>query len=188
MSYNTVIEIRSRQKAMEFRNKEPWAAISVSSYQADLPQLSEDNRVGLLQLSFADCSNPRICSAEEIAKFSKAEAAQYAEAQARLFQASQAQQVLEFANQHWGNVEVLLVHCEAGLSRSPAIGAAISRIKLGPKSENWFFTRYMPNSYVYSMILRECYGEHSEEAEQARIKATGSAYGQVEDEPWDPAS
>lgn len=48
-------------------------------------------------------------------------------------------------------VKVLLVHCTAGVSRSPGVATAISQFYFGDSSE--FFKRYAPNMLVYRKVL-----------------------------------
>ncbi|MEI7835314.1 MAG: hypothetical protein WCK05_02770 [Planctomycetota bacterium] len=49
-------------------------------------------------------------------------------------------------------IETVLVHCHAGMSRSPAVAAAICRA-LG-QNDSRFFREYQPNMYVYGLILQ----------------------------------
>lgn len=49
--------------------------------------------------------------------------------------------------------ELLLVHCDAGVCRSPAVAAAISRIYKGEDNE-WFQKPYLPNMKVYNTMLK----------------------------------
>ena len=48
-------------------------------------------------------------------------------------------------------VERIIVHCDAGLSRSPAVAAALSRVLDG--DDDAYFKRYRPNMKVYRGIL-----------------------------------
>lgn len=72
--------------------------------------------------------------------------------EAECFNRAQARQVLDLVSAH-PEAQRLLVHCDAGLSRSPAVAAALSKILLGDDSH--FFKRYHPNSRVYRTILEE---------------------------------
>jgi predicted protein tyrosine phosphatase len=47
----------------------------------------------------------------------------------------------------------IVVQCDAGLSRSPGVAAALSKILEG--DDSYFFKRYMPNSRVYRTLLEE---------------------------------
>jgi len=92
--------------------------------------LSEDNRQGLLQLAFADTADAERRDA---------------------FTTSLAAEVLDFVEQVWQRVEVLLIHCEAGLSRSPSVAAALSRIYYGDDGP-WFEYDF-PNTLVYQLLV-----------------------------------
>jgi predicted protein tyrosine phosphatase len=121
--------VRSAYNAGLFRCDRPWAAISITT-EGDFPTLVEENRQGLLQLAFADT-----------AALDRTDS----------FTASQAAELLDFVEQVWDRVEVLLIHCEAGMSRSPGVAAALSRIYYGddgPWGEYDF-----PNSLVYQRIV-----------------------------------
>ena len=69
------------------------------------------------------------------------------------FNAEIAREIAIFVNVY-KNVEHMVIHCEAGLSRSPAIAAAISEHL---KITHSFFTTHMPNTMVFS-ILRTTLG------------------------------
>jgi predicted protein tyrosine phosphatase len=78
-----------------------------------------------------------------------------------LFQPKQAQQILAVVKAY-PEAQRLIVHCDAGLSRSPAVAAALSKILTGEDAE--FFRRYHPNMLVYRSILEEHYtGDHTGE-------------------------
>ena len=122
-------EVRSLYNAELFRSDRPWAAISITT-EGDFPTLSEDNREGLLQLVFADTADP---------------------GRPNSFTAFQAAELLDFVEQVWDQIEVLLIDCEAGMSRSPGVAAALSRIYYGddgPWGEYDF-----PNSLVYGRLV-----------------------------------
>lgn len=123
------LEVRSASNAELFRSDCPWAAISVSSTNI-FPGLHERNRVGLLQLVFADTAD-----AQRSDSFNTALAAQ----------------ILDFVRDVWDQVETILVHCEAGLSRSPAIAAAISRIYYDDDGP-WFEFDF-PNRLVFKLLI-----------------------------------
>ena len=55
-----------------------------------------------------------------------------------------------FVKRHLTTVDGFVIHCEAGVSRSPAIGAAIARYLRQPESEFW--QEYQPNRYVYDRM------------------------------------
>lgn len=80
-----------------------------------------------------------------------------------VFGQQEAIDVLNFVAKYADQAEYLIVHCDAGFSRSPAVAAAISKIYNGEDHE--YFKRYSPNQKVYSEILRAFYLGLDEDAE-----------------------
>ncbi len=63
---------------------------------------------------------------------------------------AQADQIRDFVRKHQVAVGAIVVHCEQGISRSPAVAAAIcDALKLDPKR---FWQLYTPNQYVYHIV------------------------------------
>lgn len=122
-------EVRSARNAEFFRCDCPWAAISISTL-GDFPVLSEGNRVGLLRLVFADTLEP---------------------GKPDSFTQSLAVEILDFVEQMWDQAEVFLIHCEAGLSRSPAVASALSRIYYNDDGP-WFELDF-PNGLVRRLLI-----------------------------------
>jgi predicted protein tyrosine phosphatase len=122
-------EVRSARNAEFFRSDRPWAAISVSS-SGDFPVLDGENRIGLLRLVFQDITDA---------------------GKPGSFTAALATEILDFVEMVWDKVEVFLIHCEVGLSRSPAIAAALSRVYYcddGP-----WLKHYFANPLVYRVLV-----------------------------------
>lgn len=69
-----------------------------------------------------------------------------------LFSPSHANAVWDLVERHREAIEHLVVHCDAGQSRSQAVAAAISRALLG--EDEAFFARSHPNRRVYSTLLQ----------------------------------
>lgn len=69
----------------------------------------------------------------------------------RIFSAEQAEEIKWFVQQH-SDVGCMVCHCEGGVSRSPAVAAAICR-SMGD-DDSRFFRDYQPNRYVYDLLLR----------------------------------
>ena len=122
-------EVRSARNAEFFRSDRPWAAISITSGH-EHPVMSEANRVGLLRLVFDD-----ITQADTPQSFTPALAAE----------------ILDFVASVWDQVDVFLIHCDVGLSRSPAVAAALSRIYYGDDGP-WFELDF-PNRLVYDVLV-----------------------------------
>lgn len=49
--------------------------------------------------------------------------------------------------------ELILIHCDAGVCRSPAIAAAIDLVYSG-NNDKWFKPPYLPNKKVYTTMLK----------------------------------
>ncbi len=62
-----------------------------------------------------------------------------------------AKSIWQFVNQYKGQVGAFVVHCHQGMSRSPAVAAAIARyLKL---DETRFWRDYQPNPFVYKLMI-----------------------------------
>jgi predicted protein tyrosine phosphatase len=64
----------------------------------------------------------------------------------------QARQICEFVRKWNGKIGAVVVHCEQGMSRSPAVAAAVARC-LG-LDERCFRRDYQPNEFVYRLVVR----------------------------------
>ena len=64
----------------------------------------------------------------------------------------QARRIWRFVLDQLPNVGAFVVHCEQGASRSPAVAAAICKTLGGDDSR--FFQEYVPNRYVYDLLLK----------------------------------
>ena len=73
-------------------------------------------------------------------------------AEITLMTAVQAREICEFVRKHKGDVGAVVVHCEAGMSRSPAIAAALCSSMGG--DDRGFWKDYQPNAYVYGLVMK----------------------------------
>ncbi|HBP16196.1 MAG TPA: hypothetical protein DEA08_00190 [Planctomycetes bacterium] len=115
-----------------------YALISVSSPGSPLPRLPADPaRQASLSLQFHDTklSPGNQALGEHI----------------RPISTQQAAEIAAFVREH-AIVGAFAVHCDHGMSRSPAIAAAICEVLLG--SGKFFFDRRLPNPRVYDLVLR----------------------------------
>ena len=62
-----------------------------------------------------------------------------------------AEKIWRFVARHQDQVGTIVVHCEQGMSRSPAVAAALAD-RLGGNSVR-FFREYQPNEYIYGLML-----------------------------------
>jgi len=77
-----------------------------------------------------------------------------------LMTAGQASQVWEFVRKWEGEIGTVVVNCEQGASRSPAVAAALCRVYGG--DEMCFFREYRPNLHVYRLMLESQQGDEGE--------------------------
>ena len=123
------ILVLSRSTAKEFAWDKPWACISIATYQDDFPKINKVQLVDLLQLSFKD----------------------YEMEVDNTFTSEQAKLILNFADKHWANIDLLMIHCYAGLSRSPGVAKALSEI-YQPEFFPHYDHLYLPKKIVYQTI------------------------------------
>jgi predicted protein tyrosine phosphatase len=70
----------------------------------------------------------------------------------KLMSAAEARRIWRFVDKYKANVGAFVVHCHQGMSRSPAVAAALA-VYLGA-DEKPFWREYSPNEHVYR-LLRE---------------------------------
>jgi predicted protein tyrosine phosphatase len=63
----------------------------------------------------------------------------------------QAKQILEFVKKNLSKVELIVCQCEQGMSRSPAIAAALSRIL--QNEDEYFLKNFWANRWVYDLLI-----------------------------------
>lgn len=110
----------------------PTAVISITTpgdAPADLPEDPDIVR-GVLRLQFHDLN-------EDVEDF-------------KAMTPEQAKEVVEFLL-NLPPVACVLVHCDAGISRSAGVAAAISRALYG--GDSYFFINYLPNRRCYKLVL-----------------------------------
>mgnify|MGYP001306606723 CR=1 FL=1 len=124
-------------EAEDFECNVPWACISIATTEDDFVKIHRRRRCGLLQIAFADMTQqlPGLI----------------------LFNSEHAHDILDFVTLQWPQIKLLMIHCEQGLSRSPAVAAAIARLKTG-KGRRFFQEPYLPNGYVYRQLLEVAAG------------------------------
>jgi predicted protein tyrosine phosphatase len=126
------IVVLSAVEAEDFECEDRWACISIATTEDTFIRIRKRRRRALLQIAFADCceSLPGLI----------------------LFDTDHAHDILDFVTQYWKRIDTLMVHCEAGISRSAAVAAAIARLKLRDESE-FFEEPYIPNHFIYRTLL-----------------------------------
>ena len=146
------LSVLSRDNAVEYctkAHKDESAIISISTpyyrYQ-NFPFKSEKNNVkDILFTKFADADAPnkndvygKIVSQEE------------------LISDKQAKEIVDFVKRN--KDRYIIVHCDAGISRSSGVGAAILKYYTGDDSRIFENRWYMPNRLCYRKVLEAFYG------------------------------
>lgn len=109
--------------------------------------------LAVLRLSFHDMDSDHLTHCSDLTDDERREC----------FTKAQAREIIDLVAGH-PSAKLLIVHCDAGLSRSPAVAAAVSKALTGDDST--FFKRYSPNMLVYKTILQEYYdgdGDHRDQ-------------------------
>lgn len=126
------ILILPRSAAKEFTYDKPWACISIADDPSELPKINAVQRKNLLLLTFLDRDIDRNDGLN-------------------YFKETHANEIIKFVNDVWDGIDLLMIHCYAGVSRSPAVGNAISD-EYQPRYSEWFNRLFNPNELVYQRI------------------------------------
>lgn len=121
----------------------PYVVISITTPGLKQAEFGNDsNRKDILRLVFHDVDKapPGIKWGEENLKFDLV-----------LFSAAMAKAIVAFVKKYEDNVDMVLVHCEGGICRSPAVVAAFEKVNKG--SDEWVFQSSNPNRLVYRKML-----------------------------------
>lgn len=124
-------------------------SISTPSYNYEIgPYLSEENNVKeVLELRFFDADEPDGMDVNNVVA-----------ANSDLMSDEDAEKIANFVEKNKN--DLIIVHCDAGISRSSAVAAAILLHYTGDDSAIFDNERaYSPNMWVYFMVLK-AFGEH----------------------------
>ncbi|MEZ4451961.1 MAG: hypothetical protein R3B09_21035 [Nannocystaceae bacterium] len=122
----------------------PHVVVSITSSPADVARIPPSPAcLGILRLAFADRDFPREGEGPE-----------------GLFSREDARRIWDFVLAHREQARCVVLHCKAGVSRSPAVAAALARVLRGDDEE--FFRRYGPNARVYRILLDVYEAEYSD--------------------------
>jgi len=74
-----------------------------------------------------------------------------------MFEKHHAKEIIKFVEVRKQAIDLIIVNCVAGVSRSAGVAAALSKIL--NKDDMYFFKNYWPNMRIYSFILEEYFGK-----------------------------
>lgn len=130
------ILVLPRVKAEKFYPDRPWACISIMDsawFDArKFPPIPDVNRVKILRLGFDDIEFER--------------------PEHRTISLDQARGIWAFVKKYWDQIEILMIHCHAGISRSPAVAKALTEV-YHPEYLPYYERLYNPNRLVYAKML-----------------------------------
>lgn len=133
------IIVMNRNDAIKFSYKIPqmhekFAIISISEIEDKPPSFcTSENLLSVLTLQFDDVDRD--------------------ESEYLCMRESDAEKIKQFISYFSEKIDVLIVHCLAGRSRSVGVASAISKWYFNDDSE--FFSHYNPNMHVYRLTLEK---------------------------------
>lgn len=147
------VTVMSRSKAISYCHKphgNPAVMISISdpymSYTS-MPFRSRENNIkDILRLCFADADTPGMAVAG-----TGEDAHQYMASWSDLMSDEDGAEIKEFVEQY-RDIDII-VHCDAGISRSSGVAAAILKYLTGDDSAIFDDPRYSPNMLCYRKTL-----------------------------------
>ena len=126
--------VLSRRVIREYTATRKHIVISITDPEREYLKLPDvDSRVELLRFKFHDMDRP-------IEGY-------------KLFTQEQAKTIWNFFQRYEPQIETVVCHCEAGISRSAAVAAALA--KVSGRDDSAFFKHYHPNRLVYRTILEK---------------------------------
>lgn len=151
---SVIIKIMSRD-AIEMFCEHPFieriAIISITDYGYDFAELKNKPHY-LLQLAFDDVDGDVFI--DELGDNPSAEDKLKIEKKYHMLSDEQSIQIVDFVNEMWDKVDVIICQCEHGQSRSAAIAAAISEFKFKNGIEIFADDNYYPNKFVYKKVFK----------------------------------
>jgi len=131
----------------------PHAIISITDPKQDLPEFGPNaNRIAVLGQRFYDLDFTRKIVADDEPELRRIYGF-------GLFTDEQAKEIVTFVRNHQNQIKLLLVHCDAGVSRSAGVAGAILKAITGSDEKIFKDPRYLPNMWVYRKVLNAWYEE-----------------------------
>lgn len=121
----------SREKVQTFSYHDRWGLISINDPCNDMPDIQCKNLESYIKLTFQDVDN---------------------EENGWIMDEDDARKIKEYVEKQ-EHLSLIVIHCYAGVSRSAAVAAALSKHYNG--DDSMFFKRFIPNALVYRLMLNE---------------------------------
>lgn len=166
------IKVLSRQAMEEFKSDEKHIVISISDPSSDKVKIIS-RPIDVLSLQFHDVDKPLIARDKCTACKGTGYLPIYKNINnghcyrctnmldIKLFTDEDAKSILNFVELCKNGVDLIVVHCEAGISRSAGVAGALSLIMNG--SDQYYFDKFLPNIFVYRRLLNMYMGSKREE-------------------------
>jgi len=139
--------VLSRKNIKCFKTDLKHIIISASDPYDEPPIIpNQENCLGTLRLKFHDWGET------EKERIKKMESSPTAQKQV-FFSEEDARKIVDFVANNIKNTDLIVCQCDAGISRSSAMAAALSKYITG--SDEYFYKHYLPNSLVYRLLLNE---------------------------------
>ena len=116
----------------------PDSYVVISIHDTDQPRAAVKSQPGLRDVLFLAFNDAAPAAGETLPS------------EVQAMTPAQADQIRDFVRKHEPDVELIVVHCHGGVSRSPAVAAAISDA-LGLDGRR-FWQLYTPNPHVYHTV------------------------------------
>ena len=156
------IKVFSREAFEEFIPSEPFIAISITDPNSEVVQ-PQNPPQAILSLEFHDVDHRlrnqkdcKLCDGTGKSKLFPDVNGGHCYActdkmDIILFDEKDADSILEFVSTYASDIDLIVVHCEAGISRSAGTASALSLIYNG--EDQYYFDHYLPNMLVYRKII-----------------------------------
>lgn len=140
------IKVMSAAAIQEYTCDVPHAIISIRSPLMERVVLPDnDKRIGTIMMKFHD-----VVGSEDKEDLGRKMLENWGVAP-HSFNERMARAIREFVEKHADKIDILYCQCEAGISRSAGIAAAVSKHMTG--NDEFFYKNYHPNTLVYRLLL-----------------------------------
>ncbi len=153
------IKVLSRQSMEEFKSDENHIVISISDPNSEKVKIIS-KPIDILSLQFHDMDkilvkrkNCKICDGTGKSKiFNNERCYNCIDMDITFFNELNAEKILDFVSTYALDIDLIVIHCEAGISRSAGVAGALALIY--NKEDQYYFDNYLPNMLVYRKIIK----------------------------------